>query len=96
MCITAHVGGAVCGLGSLSFQYNEVHDQVPGKRIMILTIFFRENAFFTFAKKVSPKPLVPSVRCLLAPVHRLALRDRQIHTQDKYCNPRSACTPRVN
>jgi len=51
-------------------------------------------------QKVQLKPLVPSVRCLLAQVCRLALRDRQIdthtHTQDKYCNPRSTCVPRVN
>ena len=44
------------------------------------------------------KPLVPSVRRLLAPVRRLALWDRHTHThtQDKYCNPRCACAPRVN
>ena len=49
-------------------------------------------------RKVPLKPLVPSVRRLLAPVRRLARWDRCTHTdtEDKYRNPRGACAPRVN
>ena len=42
---------------------------------------------------------VSNVTKLVKKVRRLALRDRQTHTcrtVDKYCNPRSACAPRVN
>ena len=41
-------------------------------------------------KKVPLKPLVPSVRRLLAPVHRLARRDRHTHTHT-HTHTNSSC-----
>ena len=51
------------------------------KLIMMLhgSVEYCMRRLFTFVNKVLLKPLVPSVRRLLAPIRRLALWDRHTH-----------------
>ena len=67
-----------------------------GEFITLLTFklsSFRER-LFSFAAFSVLLPLIPLVERLKAREGRIEITDTQ--TQDNYCNPRRACTPRVN
>ena len=58
----------------------------------------KEKRYFNIAANLTLNTMVSFVILVIARTARIACADRQTytHTRDKYCNPRCACTLRVN
>ena len=61
---------------------------------------FKEKFYFNIVANLTLNTMVSFIIHLIARTARIACPDRHTHrhthTQDNYCNPRCACTPRVN
>ena len=70
--------------------------EVSKKRSNFRIRQFREKRHFNIAANLTFNTMVSFIILLIARTARIECPDRHTHTQDNYCNPRCACTPRVN
>ena len=57
---------------------------------------FKEKSLFIFHARIALKSLILLFVCLIARGARIGKTHTQTDTHNKYCNPRCACTLRVN